>query len=63
MLFDLPYTQQTLTGSNLISETLADLSRGEGHSTVVKLEESTKVDKVALSSLGSKVSVTSARSY
>jgi hypothetical protein len=53
-------SKETLLGSNLVSERFTDLGRSEWDSTVVEFEKSSKVDKVALGSLGSKVAIVSA---
>jgi hypothetical protein len=47
-------SQKALLGMDLISEAKTDLSRSEGHATVIIIEETSEVNEDTLSSLGSK---------
>ena len=49
---ELADTQQTLTRRNLVTERLANLGAAKGEAATVELEETLKVDKDALGSLG-----------
>jgi hypothetical protein len=54
---DIPDTEQALLGRDFVSETPANLGRRKGHATIVELEQTGKVDKVALGSLGPQVAL------
>jgi len=53
---ELSNSEETLSRRDLVSERSTDLSGGEGDSTVVEFEESSKVDEVTLGGFGSEVS-------
>lgn len=50
---ELSNSKETLPGGDLVSERPTNLGRGERNTTVVELEQTGKVDKVTLGSLGS----------
>lgn len=54
---ELSYSEESLARRDLIPKAEADLCRGEGHATIVELNKTSEVDKDALGSLRTKVSL------
>ena len=54
---ELTHTKQACTWTNFIAETLANLGTCEWHAAVVEVKQALKVDKVALGSLRTKITL------
>lgn len=59
---DEPNTEETSARGDFVTERTTDLSRGEGNTAVVKLEEAVEVDEVTLGSLGAEVTTSRGKS-